>query len=53
MIAKLLLGLTALLVLLASLYFEVHQRSRGVLDTVKPQQVPALRSAKTIHDYRQ
>ena len=53
MIVKLLLILTALLGLLGSLYLEVHQRNRGVLDGVKPQQVPAMRSAETIRKYRQ
>ena len=53
MIAKLLLALTALLILLGSIYFELHQRNHGVLDTVKPQQAPAIRAAKTIRDYRQ
>ena len=53
MIWKLVLTLVALVALLGSLYLEVHRRNRGVLDTVKPQQVPAMRSAKTIRDYRQ
>ena len=53
MILKLVLILTAALVLLGSLYFEVHQRNHGLLDTVKQQQVPKMRSAKTIRDYRQ
>ncbi len=53
MILKLVLILTAALVLLGSLYIEVHERNHGVLDTVKPQQVPKMRSAKTIRDYRQ
>ena len=53
MMLKLILTLTALLALLGSLYVEVHKRNQGVLDRVKPQQVPAMRSAKTIHDYRQ
>jgi hypothetical protein len=53
MIAKLLLLLTAALVLLGSLYLELYRRNEGVLDSVKPQQVPALRSAKTIRDYKQ
>ena len=53
MILKLVLILAAVLVLLGSLYFEVHERNHGVLDTVKPQSVPKMRSAKTIRDYRQ
>jgi hypothetical protein len=53
MIWKLILTLAAAGVLLGSLYFEVHQRTHGVLDSVKQQQVPKMRSAKTIHDYRQ
>jgi hypothetical protein len=53
MIVKLILIVAAALALLGSLYFEVHQRNRGVLDTVKQQQVPKMRSAKTIRDYRQ
>ena len=53
MILKLILTLTALLTLVGSLYLEVHKRNQGVLDTLKPEQVPAMRSAKTIRDYRQ
>ena len=53
MIVKLVLILAAAVALLGSLYFEVHERSHGVLDTVKPHQVPKMRSAKTIRDYRQ
>ncbi|HEY7303007.1 MAG TPA: hypothetical protein VH601_02745 [Bryobacteraceae bacterium] len=53
MIVKLVLILAAAIALLGSLYFEVHQRNHGVLDTVKQQQVPKMRSAKTIRDYRQ
>jgi hypothetical protein len=53
MIWKLLLTLTAAVALLGSLYLEVQKRNHGVLDAVKPQQVPAMRSAKTIRDYRQ
>jgi hypothetical protein len=53
MSVKLLLILAALLGLLGSLYFEVHERNRGALDRVKPQQVPAMRSAETIRKYRQ
>jgi len=53
MIVKLLLLLAVAVALLGSLYFEVHQRNHGVLDTVKQQQVPKMRSAKTIRDYRQ
>lgn len=53
MILKLILTLTALLALVGSVYLELHKRSQGVLDTVKPHQVPAMRSAKTIHEYRQ
>jgi hypothetical protein len=47
------LTLTAAVALLGSLYLEIQKRNHGVLDTVKPQQVPAMRSAKTIRDYRQ
>ena len=53
MTLKLILTLTALLALVGSLYLELHKRNQGVLDTVKQQQVPAMRSAKTIRDYRQ
>jgi hypothetical protein len=60
MTLKLLLVLTAAVALLGSLYLEVHKhneelhkRNQGVLDTVKPEQVPKMRSAKTIRDYRQ
>ena len=53
MIWKLLLALTAALALLGSLYLEVEKRNHGVLDAVKPQQVPDMRSAKSIRDYRQ
>jgi hypothetical protein len=53
MTLKLLLILTAAVALLGSLYLEVHQRNHGVLDTVKPEQAPKMRSAKTIRDYRQ
>jgi len=53
MILKLILTLTALLALVGSVYLEVHERNQGVLDTVKRQQAPAMRSAKTIRDYRQ
>jgi hypothetical protein len=53
MIIKVVLILAAALALLGSLYFEVHERNHGVLDTVKPQQAPKMRSAKTIRDYRQ
>jgi hypothetical protein len=53
MIMKLLLILATLVGLLGSLYLEVHQRNRGVLDRAKPQQVPAMRSAETIRQYRQ
>ena len=53
MIWKLILTLIATIGLLGSLYVEVHKRNQGVLDTVKPEQVPAMRSAKTIRDYRQ
>jgi hypothetical protein len=53
MIWKLLLTLTAVVALLGSLYFEVRKRSHGVLDAVKPQQMPTMRPAKTIRDYRQ
>ena len=53
MIVKLILILTALVGLLGSLYLEVHERNHGVLDRVKPQQVPAMRSAETIRQYRQ
>jgi hypothetical protein len=53
MIVKLVLILTAALVLLGSLYFQIHERNYGVLDTVKPQSVPKMHSAKTIRDYRQ
>lgn len=53
MIVKLLLLLAVAVAFLGSLYFEVHQRNHGVLDTVKQQQVPKMRSAKTIRDYRQ
>jgi hypothetical protein len=53
MMLKLILILTALVGLLGSLYLEVHQRNRGVLDRVKPQEVPAMRSAETIRRYRQ
>lgn len=53
MIAKLLFFLAAALVLLGSLYIELYRRNQCVLDTVKPQQVHALRSAKTIRDYKQ
>ena len=53
MIYKLFLTLAALLALLGSIYLEIHKRSKGVLDSVKPQQVPAMRSAKTIRDYSQ
>jgi hypothetical protein len=52
-IAKLLLALMSLLILLGSIYFAIHQRNHGVLDSVKLRQVPAMRSAKTIRDYRQ
>jgi hypothetical protein len=50
---KLLLALTAAVALLGSLYLEVENRNLGVLDAVKPQQAPVMRSAKTIRDYRQ
>lgn len=53
MIWKLLLALTAAVALLGSLYLEVEKRNHGVLDALKPQQVPAMRSAKSIRDYRQ
>jgi hypothetical protein len=53
MIVKLVLILAAAVTLLGSLYFEVHEHSHGVLDTVKQQQVPKMQSAKTIRDYRQ
>jgi hypothetical protein len=53
MIFKLLLILTAAVALPGSLYFEIQKRNHGVLDAVKPQQVPAMKSAKTIRDYRQ
>ena len=53
MIHKLVLLLAMLVALLGAIYFELQRRSKGVLDTVKPQQVPAMRSAKTIRDYRQ
>jgi hypothetical protein len=53
MIWKLILILAATIVLVGSVYVEVHQRKQGVLDTVKPQQVPAMHSAKTIRDYQQ
>jgi hypothetical protein len=53
MILKLVLILSAAVALLGSLYFEVHEHNRGVLDTVKQQPVPKMRSAKTIRDYRQ
>ena len=53
MIWKLILIFAATLVLLGSVYFEIHKRNQGILETVKPQQVPAMRSSKTIHDYRQ
>jgi hypothetical protein len=53
MIWKLILTIAAAIALLGSLYVEVHKRNQGVLDTVKPQQVPAMCSAKTIRDYRQ
>ena len=52
MILKLILTFTALLALIGSLCLEVRKRNQGVLDTVK-QQAPAMRSAKTIRDYRQ
>jgi hypothetical protein len=53
MIWKLLLALTAGVALLGSLYLEVEKRNHGALDAVKRQQVPAMRSAKSIRDYRQ
>lgn len=53
MSAKLLLTLTVLTALLASLYVEVHKRNQGVLDIVKSHQVPKMQSAKSIRDYRQ
>jgi hypothetical protein len=53
MILKLVLILAAAVALLGSLYLEVHEHNHGVLDTVKQQQVPKMRSAKTIRDYRQ
>jgi hypothetical protein len=53
MILKLLVALTAAVVLLGSLYFEVHKRNHGVLDSAKVQQVPTMQSAKTIRDYSQ
>jgi hypothetical protein len=53
MIVKLLVTLTVLTALLASLYVEVDRRNHGVLDKVTPQQLPAIKSAKTIRDYRQ
>lgn len=54
MILKLLVVLTAAaVVLLGSLYLEVHKRNHGILDSVKPQQVPTMQSAKTIRDYSQ
>ena len=53
MTLKLLLILGMLVLLLGSLYLEVHERHRGVLDRVKPEQVPAMRSAETIRRYRQ
>jgi hypothetical protein len=53
MIWKLLLPLAAAIALLGSLCLEIQKRNHGVLDAVKPQQVPAMRSAKTIRDYRQ
>jgi len=53
MIVKLILIVATAVALLGSLYFEVHERNHGVLDTVKQQQVPKMRSAKTIRDYRQ
>jgi hypothetical protein len=52
MIYQLVLRLLLLIGLLSGLYFAL-QHSHGVLDSVKPQQVPAMRSAKTIRDYRQ
>ena len=53
MILKLILILAATMVLVGSVCFEVHKRNQGVLDTVKPEQLPAMRSSKSIHDYRQ
>ncbi|MGA8595074.1 MAG: hypothetical protein WB676_10060 [Bryobacteraceae bacterium] len=53
MIYSLVLRLLLLIGLLSGLYFAVRQHSHGVLDSVKPQQVPAMRSAQTIRDYRQ
>jgi hypothetical protein len=53
MIMKLLLILATLVGLLGSLYLEVHERNHGVLDRVKPQQVPEMHSAETIRQYRQ
>ena len=53
MILKLLLALAVLTALVASVSIEIHRHSHGVLDTVKQQQVPKMKSAKTIHDYRQ
>ena len=53
MILKLFLLLAAVAALLGSVYVEVHRHSHGVLDTLKQQQVPKMKSAKTIHDYRQ
>lgn len=53
MILKLLLILTVLMALVASLYLEVQKRNRGVLDKAKQHQVPKMQSAKTIHDYSQ
>jgi hypothetical protein len=53
MTLKLLVALTAAVVLLGSFYLEVRRRNQGILDTVKPQQVPAMRSANTIHKYSQ
>jgi hypothetical protein len=50
---KLFLILTATVALLGSIYLAIEKRNHGVLDTVNPQQVPAMRSAKTIRDYRQ
>ena len=53
MILKLLLILTAAVALLGSVYLQVQKRNHGVLDAVKPQQVPKMKSAQTIRNYRQ
>jgi hypothetical protein len=53
MILKLLLALLVLTALVASVSIEMHRHSQGVLDTVKAQQVPKMKSAKTIREYRQ